>query len=87
MPINRSEFEKGELDPSFVVEEFLRSNPDCAYNVDELIVELASKKMAFVAKEVQDILSTLETDGRVISKMVRDTAYYIYRKPISARLS
>ncbi len=81
MPINRSEFEKGELDPSFLLEEFLRSNSDSAYTVEELIVELASKRMALTAEEVQNILSSLETRERVRAKAVRDMVYYIYRLP------
>ncbi len=85
MPISRTEFQKGELDPSFFVEEFLRSNADCAYTVEELIVELASKKrMALTAEEVRVILDSLETDKRVSAKMVRDVVYYIHRKPFGS---
>ena len=87
MPINRKEFESAELDPSFGLEEFLRSNADSAYNVDELIVYMASKKIALTQKEVQDIMSALEGDGRVNLKIVRDVVYYIYRKPNSYRQS
>ena len=82
-----TEFEKGELDPSFFVEEFLRSNADSAYTVEELIVKLASKRMALTAEEVQNVLGTLEARERVNSKMVRDEVYYIFRKPISYRSS
>ena len=87
MPINRSEFEKGELDPGFVLEEFLRSNDDYAYTIDEIIVELSSKRMALTAEEVQGILSDLEKHERIIKNRVRDIMYYIYRKPISSRTS
>jgi len=87
MPINRSEFEKGELDPSFVVEEFLRYNADYAYDVDELIVQMASKKFAFTEEEMKDILGTLEDNDRLKSNIVRDKTYYIFRKPISSRPS
>ena len=85
MPINRGEFEKGELDPSFVLEEFLRNDDDHAYSVDELIIYMASKKIALTVEEVQQIMRDLETAERVRSNIVRDTSYYIFRKPISSR--
>ena len=87
MPISREEFESAELDPSFVVEEFLRSSSGYAYTRDELIVQLASKKMALTADEMQDILGTLAGEEKLIEKIVRDTVYYIYRKPLELRRS
>ena len=87
MPISRTEFEKGELDPSFVAEEFLRSNSDLAYTAEEVVVELASKRIALTVKEVEGILGELENHKRVSENRVRDVVYYIYHKPISSRLS
>lgn len=85
MPVSRTEFEKGELDPGFVIEEFLRDNPDYAYNVDELIVQMASKEIALKQGDMKSILEQLETDGRIKSNIVRDKVYYIFSKPISSR--
>ena len=85
MPISRTEFEKSELDPGFVLEEFLRSNPDLAYTAEELVVEMASNRVALTIEEVQGILGDLEKRERVTEHGVRDIVYYIYRKPISSR--
>jgi len=87
MPINRGEFEKGELDPGFVLEEFLRDNPDYAYNVDELIVQMASKGIPLKEGDIKSVLERLETDGRIKSNIVRDKVYFIFRKPFSSRSS
>jgi hypothetical protein len=80
MPISRKEFESAELDPSFLVEEFLRLNSDNAYTVEDIIVELASNRMGLKAEEVREILGTLETEKKVSAKMVRNVVYYIYHK-------
>ncbi len=85
MPISRAEFEKAELDPSFLLEEFLRSNSDSAYTAEELVVKLASNRIALKVEEVQGILDDLENHERVTGNRVRDIVYYIYRKPISSR--
>lgn len=87
MPIGRKEFENAELDPSFLVEDFLRLNSDNAYTVEDIIVELASNRMPLKAEEVRKILGTLETEKKVSAKMVRDVVHYIYRKSISSRPS
>ena len=87
MPISRKEFEKGELDPGFVIEEFLRSNADLAYTADELVVELASSRIALKVGEMEGLLGDLEKRGRVSENRVRDVVYYIYHKPISPRPS
>jgi len=81
MPINRKEFENAELDPSFTVEEFLRLDPDNAYTIEEIIVRLASKRMALKKEEVKEILKALKSEKKVSTKMVLNVAYYIYRKP------
>ena len=85
MPISRKEFESGELAPSFVIEEFLRSNSDLAYTTEELVVELASNRIALTVGEVEGILGDLENRGRVSENRVRNVVYYIYHKPISSR--
>ena len=82
MPISRKEFENAELDPSFAVEEFLRLDLDNAYTVEEIIVKLASKRMALIKEEVRGILKDLESEKKVSTKIVRDVTYYIYRKPL-----
>ncbi|MBE0415691.1 MAG: hypothetical protein IBX36_04025 [Dehalococcoidia bacterium] len=81
MPISRDEFERGELDPSLFIVDFLRSSPDYAYTLEELIAELASRGMDLAEEDLQDILSSLETRGRIESKTRRSMVYYIYRKP------
>ena len=87
MPISRTEFETSELDPSFILEDFLRSNLDFAYTAEELVVELASKRIGLTIEEVREILDYLENRQRVSENRVRDIVYYIYRKPISPRPS
>ena len=84
MPISRKEFENAELDPSFLVEEFLRLDPNNAYTVEEIIVDLASKRMALKEKEVMEILNALKSEKKVSTKMVRNILYYIYRKPFGS---
>jgi len=85
VPISRTEFETSELDPSFTLEDFLRSNSDFAYTAEELVVELASKRIGLTVEEVREILVYLENRERVTENRVRDIVYYIYRKPISSR--
>lgn len=81
MPISRSEFDSGEPDPSLLVTEFLRSNHDYAYTMEELLAELALKGVSFTLEEVKSILSFLEKQEKVEVKMMRGMVYYIYRKP------
>jgi len=87
MPISRREFESNELDPSFVIEEFLRSDSDNAFTIEDLIVELASNRIPLKRNEVESILKSLENDKRIASKIVSlntksDVVHYIYCKPI-----
>jgi len=85
MPINRREFESGEPEPSLLVTGFLRSNPDYAYTMEELVSEVASREVDLTVEEVQSILGFLEAKGTVESKTVHGVAYYIYRKVIGFR--
>jgi hypothetical protein len=87
MPISRGEFEKGELDPGLLILEFLRSNPDYAYILEELIGELAKRGMDLTAEEAQSILSSLESRGRVEAKTIHGMVYYIYSKALGFRPS
>ena len=87
MPISRSKFESGELDPSLFLVEFLRSNPDYAYTMEELIEKLASKGIDLTAEKVESILRLLESRGRIESKMKYGVVYYIYSKRIGFRPS
>ena len=80
MPI-RQEFESGQLDLSFVVMDFLRSNSDSAYSVNELVAELAAKGMSLTVEEVQNVMLLLEKQEKVEAKTVGGMVYYIYRKP------
>jgi hypothetical protein len=95
MPISRREFEKGELDPSLLVEQFLRSNPDCAYTLQELMSELASKytlqelMSGMISKGAQfseddlgSILERLSERGRIESKTIGGVLYYCSRGAI-----
>ena len=87
MPISRREFESGEPDPSLLLTELLRSDPDCAYAVEELMDELASRGMDLTAEEVQSILGSLEDRGKVESKVRYGMVYYICSKRIGFRSS
>lgn len=87
MPISRREFESGELDPSLLLIEFLRSNPDYAYTAKELIGELASKGMDLTKEEMQNALSSLENRGRIESKIIHGVVYYICSKTMGFRPS
>ncbi len=80
MPSGRKEFESGELDPSLLLIEFLRSNPDCYYILEELIVELASRGINVKTEEMQDILQSLEKQDKVEAKTRTGVVYYIYQK-------
>ncbi len=87
MPISRSEFESGELDPGLLLIEYLRSNPDYAYTLDELKEYLISRGVHLTTEELGNVLNTLESRGRVELKVVVGVLYYIYRKTISFRPS
>ena len=81
MPISRREFESGELDPSLLIIEFLRSNPDNAYTMEELMEELASRGVNLTTGEMQNILDSLEKREKIEAKASIGVVYYIYRKP------
>ena len=98
MPITRREFEKGQLDPSLLVEEFLRSNLDYAFTLTELMEGLASeytlaqllnglmsKGAQFTAEDLQNIIDALVEKGRIESETVTDEVYYIYRKAMGLK--
>jgi len=85
MPISRSDFESGELDPSLLLTEYLRSTPDYAYTLDELKEYLISRGVHLTTEELGNVLNTLESRGRVESKVVVGVLYYIYRKTIGFR--
>ena len=95
MPITRREFEKGQLDPSLLVEEFLCSNLDYAFTLIELMEGLASKYTLaqllnglmskgaqFTAEDLQKIIDSLVEKGRIESETVKDEEYYCYRKDL-----
>lgn len=81
MPISRKEFESGELDPSLLIIEFLSSNPDYAYSLEELVEWLASRGVNVKVEELRAILRSLEEQEKVEVKMKVGMVYYIYRKP------
>jgi|Deesub1362A_J573_1020465.scaffolds.fasta_scaffold00246_2 acetate kinase len=87
MPISRREFESGELDPGLLLIEFLRSNSDYAYTLDELVRELGSKGIHMTGEDLRNILRSLEHRGRIESKIKYGVVYYIYRKTIGFRPS
>ena len=82
MPISRSEFESGELDPGILIMDFLRSNPDYAYTVYELLEQLASNGVNLTDVEIEEILKSLESRGRIKAKAKSGVVYYIYNKTI-----
>ena len=87
MPISRREFEGGELDPSLLLIEFLRSNADYAYTVEELQSELAETGIDLTVEKMQDILNSLKNRGRIEAKTRYGVVYYIYSKRIGFRPS
>ncbi len=87
MPISRSEFESGELDPSLLIIDFLHSNPDYAYTVEELLEQLASSGIDLTGEEMQSILKSLESRGRIEVKTIDAVIYYIYSKALGFRPS
>jgi len=95
MPISRREFEKAELDPSLLIEEFLRSKADYAFTLRELMDELASrytlkelmsglisKGAEFTEEGLQKTLNSLEERGRIESTTIGHMVYYTYRETI-----
>ncbi len=82
MPISRREFESSEPQPISVLEEFLRSDPDSAYTVEELIVELAARRVPLTADEVRSILGYLEAGGKAQSKTIQSALYYVYGRSV-----
>jgi len=87
MPISRKEFESGELNLSLLIIDFLHSNPDYAYTVEELVEELVSRGTDLTAEKVQTVLSSLENRGRVEVKEIHGVIYYIYNKAMGFRPS
>jgi hypothetical protein len=95
MPISRKEFERAELDPGLLVEEFLRANSEWAFTLAELMNGLASKYTLkelsnalmlkgaqFTEEDFQKMLSSLEQRGRIESKTIGDVTYYSYSETL-----
>ncbi len=65
MPISRQEFESGEPDPSLLVMEFLRSNSDYAYTVEELLVVLSARRAELTEKDMLEVLRSLQEREKI----------------------
>ena len=83
MPISREEFEKSEADPALAILKFLRSNPDTAFSLEQLHSIVLSARIDLNIEALEEILRSLESQGKIETKKIDDVVYYIYyRRPI-----
>ena len=79
MPIIDEQFKGGkQLDPKGVILDFLRFNSRYAYTRSEIEGELSLRGMGLKGEEVQRILTSMETGGRIESQTVDGVTYYKY---------
>jgi len=76
MPISNSDFNKGNSEPSILLQEFLRVNYRNAYNLGELVEMMTSMGKNLAKEEVERLLSALEYGGKVKSREVNGETYY-----------
>ena len=79
MPIRRSEFDKGEIDPSLVVLEFFRGQRDLAFPLEEVHEALAKAGINIEIEILRGMVVDLESRGRLESKVVAGRLYYRYK--------
>jgi hypothetical protein len=87
MPISRREFEGRRLDPSPYVEGLFQAYPDTAFTAHEIWDALGQQGRSIAEEEIDQILSTLITEGRIESADVGGVLHYIHRRrPLGFRL-
>lgn len=84
MPISRSEFDRGKVDPQYFLLEFFRSHRDTAYSMAELVVVLSREGLYTGEEDLQKSLEDLRVRGWLEAKEVRGVVYYI-RRPLGFR--
>lgn len=83
MPISREEFERGKPDPALPILKFLRSNPDIAFSLEQLHNIVLSNQIDLNIEALEEILHSLESQGKIETKKIDDVVYYIcFRRPI-----
>ena len=82
MPINDARFKKNSPETTATLMEFLRPNFHVAYTLEELAAALAEREADISTEELEDMLTSLEYGGRIISKNVGGVTYYQFRKVI-----
>lgn len=76
MPINRESFEQGKILPRAEILAFLESNAERAYTIDEIYMETRAT-LEYSKEQLQEVVSGLEAEGRVESKVIEGVTYYI----------
>ena len=91
MPISGEQFDTGLDKTKYQMLEFLRKNPDKAYNVDEIVegigvpteTQNAGKKVLIAVAIVLGFGSTLDSmaeDGSIDKKVIDGVSYYRIHK-------
>ena len=82
MPISREEYDAGGYDAEQALLEFLRQNDGSAFTASELLETFSDSDVAMMEVVVTELLQSLESRGRIESKVVRGRVYYTYRRSI-----
>ena len=86
MPISRNEFDAGERKLDLALLAILRSSPELAFTLSDLIEELAASSGLFVLEDAAlAALNELEGRDRVESKVIADAVYYSYKNRFGFR--
>jgi len=80
MPINDARFKKSNPGTVTALMDFLRPNFHIAYTLDDLKGALANREVDISEKALENLLSSLEYGGRIVSREVDGETYYQYRK-------
>lgn len=79
MPISRSEFERGEINPYQAVMSFLRLNKDYAWTLEEIQEKVHSQyKLTIGIEELRNFLDELAMKGIIEKKEICGVIYYCW---------
>ena len=77
MPISREEWDQGVINPALPISDLLRSRPDLAFTVEDVLnMLIAEEGRGISVEDVEQALDILVSSGRIHKKETRGQRWY-----------